>query len=199
MKPINKDDLLRTLPPEWPQDLRPMIRKQVTESNTKIVVLDDDPTGTQTVHGIPVLTGWSVEVLRAELENDGPAFYVLTNSRSLPLPEARAMNSEIGRHLREAAEESGRPFVVVSRSDSTLRGHFPGEVEALAEGLSQNFDAWIVIPFSSKGAGTPFTTPITWMKGADLFPRPRRNSPRTKFLDTHPRVCGNGSRRRRKE
>ena len=148
---INKDDLLRTLPPEWPQDLRPLIRKQVEESKTKIVVLDDDPTGTQTVHGIPVLTGWSVEILRTELENDRPAFYVLTNSRSLPLPEAQTMNSEIGRHLREAAEKSGRPFVVVSRSDSTLRGHFPGEVEALAEGLSQDFDAWIVVPFFLEG------------------------------------------------
>jgi uncharacterized protein YgbK (DUF1537 family) len=151
MKRINKDDLLRTLPPEWPQDLRPLIRKQVRESNTKIVVLDDDPTGTQTVHGVPVLTGWSVDILRAELENDGPAFYVLTNSRGLPLPEARAMNSEIGRHLREAAERSGRRFVVVSRSDSTLRGHFPGEVEALGEGLLQDFDAWIVIPFFLEG------------------------------------------------
>jgi len=151
MEPINKDDLLRTLPAEWPQDLRPLIRKKVRESNTKIVVLDDDPTGTQTVHGIPVLTVWSVDILRTELDNDGPAFYVLTNSRSLPLPEARSMNWEIGRRLREAAEKSGRRFVVVSRSDSTLRGHFPGEVEALAEGLSENFDACIVTPFFLEG------------------------------------------------
>ena len=148
---LNKDDLLGTLPPEWPQDLRPLIRNQVAESKTKVVVLDDDPTGTQTVHGIPVLTGWSSEILRAELENDGPAFYVLTNSRSLPLPDAQTMNAQIGRRLREAAEGSGRPFVVVSRSDSTLRGHFPGEVEALAEGLSRNFDAWIVVPFFLEG------------------------------------------------
>jgi uncharacterized protein YgbK (DUF1537 family) len=150
-KAMNKDDLLRTLPPEWPQDLRPLIRKQVRESNTKIVVLDDDPTGTQTVHGIPVLTEWSVDILRTELDNDGPAFYVLTNSRSLPLPEAQSMNAEIGCRLREAAEKSGRRFVVVSRSDSTLRGHFPGEVEALAEGLSEDFDACIVIPFFLEG------------------------------------------------
>jgi len=151
MDPINKDDLLRTLPPEWPQDLRPLIRTQVRESNTKIVVLDDDPTGTQTVHGVPVLTEWSLEILRAELESDGPAFYILTNSRSLPLPEAQSMNLEIGHRLRQAAEKAGRRVVVVSRSDSTLRGHFPGEVEALARGLSQDFDAWIVIPFFLEG------------------------------------------------
>jgi uncharacterized protein YgbK (DUF1537 family) len=150
-KPINKEDLLSTLPPEWPHDLRPLIRDHVRESNTKIVVLDDDPTGTQTVHDVPVLTGWSVESLAAELENDGPAFYILTNSRGLSLPEAQSMNSEIGLCLSHAAEKTGRRFVVVSRSDSTLRGHFPGEVEALAESLSQDFDAYIVIPFFLEG------------------------------------------------
>jgi uncharacterized protein YgbK (DUF1537 family) len=146
-KAVKKDDLLHSLPPEWPQDLRPLIKEQVQASGVKVVVLDDDPTGTQTVHGVSVLTEWSVEILRSALENGGPAFYVLTNSRSLPLPEARSMNMQIGRHLREAGEKSGRRCVVVSRSDSTLRGHFPGEVEALAEGLSRDFDAWIVVPF----------------------------------------------------
>lgn len=151
IKAINKDDLLRTLPSEWPQDLRQLIAKKVRESGTKIVVLDDDPTGTQTVHGVPVLTEWSEEILRLELKNDEPAFYLLTNSRSLPLPEAGSMNLEIGRRLRDAAEDTGRRVAVVSRSDSTLRGHFPGEVEALAQGLSQEFDAWIVIPFFLEG------------------------------------------------
>lgn len=150
-KAIKKEDLLCNLPPEWPQDLRPLIRKQVRESNTKIVVLDDDPTGTQTVHGVSVLTEWSVESLRSAMDDDTPAFYVLTNSRSLPFAEARSMNFEIGRRLREAAEKSGRRYVVVSRSDSTLRGHFPGEVVALTEGISRDFDAWIVVPFFLEG------------------------------------------------
>jgi len=148
---IKEEDLLRTLPQEWPQDLRLAIREQVEASRTKMVVLDDDPTGTQTVHGVPVLTEWSEEILRTEMENDGPAFYVLTNSRSLPLSLARSMNREIGRCVREAAGKSRRPFVAVSRSDSTLRGHFPGEVDALAEGLSQNFDACIIVPFFLEG------------------------------------------------
>jgi uncharacterized protein YgbK (DUF1537 family) len=150
-KAIKKEDLLCSLPPEWPRDLRPTIREQVRASGTKVVVLDDDPTGTQTVHDVPVLTEWSEEILDAELETDGPAFYVLTNSRSLPLSEAQSMNFEIARRLRKSAEKSGRPFVVVSRSDSTLRGHFPGEVDALAEGLSQTFDAWILAPFFLEG------------------------------------------------
>jgi uncharacterized protein YbjT (DUF2867 family) len=122
------------LPDEWPQDLRPAIKKQVSAGGRKVVVLDDDPTGTQTVHSLPVLTEWSVPTLRAELENDLPAFYILTNSRSFTLSIAQKINAEIGHNLIEAAQQAGREFVVVSRSDSTLRGHFPGEVEALAGG-----------------------------------------------------------------
>jgi uncharacterized protein YgbK (DUF1537 family) len=150
-KAINKEDLLDHLPPEWPQDLLPLICEQVEASQRKIVVLDDDPTGTQTVHNIPVLTEWSVEALEAELQNDFPAFYILTNSRSLTLPVARSLNTEIGRNLVEAGRRANRAFVVVSRSDSTLRGHFPGEVEALTFGLGENFDGWIVIPFFLEG------------------------------------------------
>ena len=89
--------------------------------------------------------------LEAELQNDLPAFYILTNSRSLTLPVARSLNTEIGRNLIEAGRRAKRAFVVVSRSDSTLRGHFPGEVEALAFGLGENFDGWIVIPFFLEG------------------------------------------------
>ena len=51
-------------------------------SPAKIVVLDDDPTGTQTVHGVPVLTEWSIPSLVAELTAPGPCFYILTNSRA---------------------------------------------------------------------------------------------------------------------
>jgi uncharacterized protein YgbK (DUF1537 family) len=117
----------------------------------KVVVLDDDPTGTQTVHGIPVLTTWSVGVLGQELLNDLPAFYILTNTRAM-LPEAaRVLNLELGRNLREASQHTGQPFVVVSRSDSTLRGHFPLELEALGQALETTFDAWLLIPFFEAG------------------------------------------------
>ena len=142
---------IQQLVPEWQTNLLPEIQSQVRASGRKVVVLDDDPTGTQTVHNIPVLTEWSVGTLRAELANDLPCFYILTNSRSLPLPGAQAMNAEIARNLREASQQAQRDFVVVSRSDSTLRGHFPGEVDALANALEQNFDGWLIIPFFLEG------------------------------------------------
>jgi uncharacterized protein YgbK (DUF1537 family) len=148
---INKQALLDSLPDEWPEDLLPKIQQQVRASRRKVVVLDDDPTGTQTVHSIPVLTEWTVETLREELANELPAFYLLTNSRSLTPADAAAMNAEIGRNLVEAARQVVREVAVVSRSDSTLRGHFPAEVEALAGALVQEFDAWLIIPFFLEG------------------------------------------------
>ncbi len=148
---VCKADLLASLPPEWPDDLLPGIQAQLAAGGRTIVVLDDDPTGTQTVHGIPVLTGWSVEALRAELAGQHPAFYLLTNSRSLPLAEAQALNREIARHLTTAAAQAGQTFAVVSRSDSTLRGHYPGEVEALVDSLGAEPDATLIIPFFLEG------------------------------------------------
>jgi len=149
--PRSLADTLKQLPPEWPDDLFPDIQAAVRARREKVVVLDDDPTGTQTVHAIPVLTEWPVEALCAELANDLPAFYLLTNSRSMPLDAARALNVEIGRNLATAADQTGRRYVVVSRSDSTLRGHYPGEVDALAEALGGRFHATLLIPAFFEG------------------------------------------------
>jgi len=139
------------LPPEWPADTRAEIHRALAQLDEKVVVLDDDPTGTQTVHGIPVLTDWSIDRLRAELQSGFPAFYVLTNSRSLPLQEACELNREIAGNLNAAAALAGRKFVVVSRSDSTLRGHFPGEAEALIGALDRQPESVLLIPFFWEG------------------------------------------------
>ena len=143
--------VLATLPPEWPDDPIPEVQTMVRETPTTVVVLDDDPTGTQTVHDVPVLTEWTSGRLRAELVLAPPALYLLTNSRSASLVRAQAINTEIGQHLVEAAQSVMRRYVVVSRGDSTLRGHFPGEVEALSEALGGNFDATLLIPFFHAG------------------------------------------------
>jgi uncharacterized protein YgbK (DUF1537 family) len=147
---VNKSELFVSLPAPWPQDLLPAIRAAVATSRRKLVVLDDDPTGTQTVYDLPVLTTWDMDALRAELANDAPCFYILTNSRSLTVEKARALNQEIARNLKQAAAETGVEFSIVSRSDSTLRGHFPGELQALTEVLG-DFDAVIVIPYFEAG------------------------------------------------
>lgn len=68
--------VLAALPAEWPHDVLPEIQRRLATSHQKVIVLDDDPTGTQSVHGIPVLTEWHIESLQAELESDLPAFYI---------------------------------------------------------------------------------------------------------------------------
>jgi len=134
---VNKAELFASLPPVWPEDLLPRIREGVAKSRRKVVVLDDDPTGTQTVYDVPVLTTWQPEELAREFANDLPCFYLLTNTRAFPPAEAVRINQEIARNLTKAAMRSaGRnDFVVVSRSDSTLHGHFPAETDALGRTL----------------------------------------------------------------
>lgn len=139
-------ETLASLPADWPDELLPDIRKMFQAAHTKLVIIDDDPTGNQTVFNIPVLSRWSVAALQAEIDNDLPAFFILTNSRSLPAPQANAIAEEIGANLAEASRLVGRKIAVVSRGDSTLRGHFPGEVFSLVQGLQSDFSAWLLMP-----------------------------------------------------
>jgi len=142
---IEMAQLLESLPAACDDDLMPVIRQAIKQSNQKVVVLDDDPTGTQTVHNVRVLTEWSQESLMRELNNPSPAMFILTNSRSMSLNMATTINKAIATNLQEASRRTGRAFVIVSRSDSTLRGHFPGETDALAEVLGE-FDSVLIVP-----------------------------------------------------
>jgi len=146
MSRIEFSRVLAALPPEWPADPVPDIQAYLRARKEKLVVIDDDPTGSQTVQNIPILTTWDLNSLREELRNELPAFYILTNTRGMPLDAAKAINAEIGRHLQFLAQEMGTRVGIVSRSDSTLRGHFPGELEALVQGWNADVDAWLIIP-----------------------------------------------------
>ncbi len=148
MTTSNRAEVLASLPSLGDENLRPAIQAEFKASGQKLVVLDDDPTGTQTVYDVPVLTEWSVPTLRSEFENDLSCFYVLTNSRSLGEEAAAALNREIAINLMDAAGE--RPFRVVSRSDSTLRGHFPLETDVLSDELGP-FDGILLVPFFEAG------------------------------------------------
>ncbi len=125
---------LAGLPAVWPHSLLDTIAAALHTRPSVVVVLDDDPTGTQTVHGVAVLTTWEVADLTAEMARSD-CFFVLTNSRSLVPGAATALAHQIGTNLRMASRQCGRTLSVISRSDSTLRGHFPTEVDALVAGL----------------------------------------------------------------
>lgn len=167
---LNRTTTLASLPAEWSTELMPEIQRIITESGDKVVVLDDDPTGTQTVHDVSVLTGWSVDVLIQELTNPSPAMFVLTNTRSMPTEQAKALNQEIAINLKEAATTTGRNFVIVSRSDSTLRGHFPAEIDSLTESLGQSLDAVLIIPAFMAGGRFTINGVHYVAEGDELIP-----------------------------
>ncbi|KAI5562111.1 hypothetical protein BDE02_15G033100 [Populus trichocarpa] len=148
---LKKEVVLQSLPPEWPLDPIDDIHR-LNQSNSKtLVVLDDDPTGTQTVHDIEVLTEWSVESLVEQFRKKPKCFFILTNSRSLSSEKASALIKDICGNLSIAAKSvENIDYTVVLRGDSTLRGHFPEEADA-AVSLLGEMDAWIICPFFLQG------------------------------------------------
>ncbi|MUL38333.1 four-carbon acid sugar kinase family protein [Gloeocapsopsis dulcis] len=117
----------------------------------KIIVLDDDPTGSQTVHSCLLLTRWDEKTLQLGLSDDSPIFFVLTNTRSLPPEQAASVTKEVCHNLKAAiATAQINDFLIVSRSDSTLRGHYPIETDVIAEELGP-FDAHFLVPAFIEG------------------------------------------------
>ncbi|MCT7951404.1 four-carbon acid sugar kinase family protein [Ancylothrix sp. C2] len=120
-------------------------------STPKIIVLDDDPTGSQTVHSCLLLTRWDIDTLRLGLRDESPIFFILTNTRALTPEEASNITREVCHNLKTAiAQENIQDFLIVSRSDSTLRGHYPIETTVIAEELGP-FDAHFLIPAFFEG------------------------------------------------
>ena len=128
-----------------------------TSNKTKIIVLDDDPTGSQTVHSCLLLTKWDVETLTTALKDDSsPLFFVLTNTRGMSPERAADVTRDVCQNLKVAlaslieTENLRINPILVSRSDSTLRGHYPVETNIIAEELGP-FDAHFLIPAFFEG------------------------------------------------
>ncbi len=129
---MNKfEDIIKELPQSQFTEIFPRLEGFIKGSDRCIIVLDDDPTGCQTLHGIPVLFLWNLDILEREMLNGTPLFFLMTNSRSMTEDNAVALYREIGHLIKEASEKTGRAFSIISRSDSTLRGHYPAEPDAL--------------------------------------------------------------------
>jgi uncharacterized protein YgbK (DUF1537 family) len=162
--------LIDSLPPPHDAGDFAEVRRLVGASRRKAVVLDDDPTGTQTVHGLDVLADWSVGALAEALADPRPCFYVLTNSRSLPAARAAALVGEAAANLAAAGRAAGVDFSVISRGDSTLRGHFAEELAAIEAGLAAPFDGKIVIPAFFEGGRYTIGNTHYVAQGEDLVP-----------------------------
>jgi uncharacterized protein YgbK (DUF1537 family) len=140
------------------------------EAPRVLVVLDDDPTGTQSVSDLPVLTRWDAADFTWAFSQGKPAVYVLTNTRSLDPAEAAARNEEIVRNALSAATEMDSLLRVsfVSRSDSTLRGHFPLEPDTIAATVAavsgEATDGVVIVP-AFPDAGRVTIGGVHYMRG----------------------------------
>ena len=147
-------DAVGQLPPANRAAAEARLSPYLARSTHKIVVLDDDPTGVQTVHGVSVFTSWSGQAVLDGFLEESPMFFILTNSRSFSADKTRAEHLVMAEHILKAADATGKPPVIISRSDSTLRGHYPLETEALRQALEargMQVDGEIIYPFFQEG------------------------------------------------
>ena len=137
-----------------------ILEKELSKNRRKIIVLDDDPTGVQTVHGVSVYTNWSTESIEAGFDESNNLFFILTNSRGMTSDETVKVHNDIGRNIAAIARKKERDFILISRSDSTLRGHYPLETLTLKNVLENEtgfhgsrfrFDGEIICPFFIEG------------------------------------------------
>ena len=179
-----------------------ILREAVMRSGRKIVVLDDDPTGVQTVHDVSVYTDWSEESVLQGFQEEGNLFYILTNSRGFTEDETKKAHRQIAGNIVKAARKTGRDFLIMSRGDSTLRGHYPLETQVLRDVLSregqQETDGEVICPFSKRGDALPSETSTMSDTAGNWCLRGRRNLPPTGPLDIVPPIWLIMWRRRRK-
>ncbi|WP_269051034.1 four-carbon acid sugar kinase family protein [Sporosarcina sp. G11-34] len=141
--------------PSYGPELNEMWNKERESFSTKIIVLDDDPTGVQTVHGVPVFTDWDMDTIEEVFKEDRQLVFILTNSRAFSVSETTQVHKDIAQRIAQVSERLGQPFLLVSRGDSTLRGHYPLETVTLKETIEEQstlcYDGEIILPFFKEG------------------------------------------------
>ncbi|WP_285768416.1 four-carbon acid sugar kinase family protein [Peribacillus sp. SI8-4] len=153
---LNAQDTFASLP-AVPDELavNELLADELVDFNKKIIVLDDDPTGVQTVHGISVFTDWSAESIEAGFAEGNSMFFILTNSRGFTAAETERAHEEIAKVIQDTAERQNKEFIIISRGDSTLRGHYPLETEVLKNTVEAHsdiqFDGEVIMPFFKEG------------------------------------------------
>lgn len=147
---ISLSDITEQLPAEDASNYRSLNLKLFNQLNRTCIVIDDDPTGNQTVYDIPLLTTWDVDTLTEEFKKETPTFFLLTNSRSLSEKASTALYTQISKNILNAAKATSRNFTVISRSDSTLRGHF-SEIDVIKSTLKLNDAITVFIPVMFEG------------------------------------------------
>ncbi|MEI3614908.1 four-carbon acid sugar kinase family protein [Pseudogracilibacillus sp. SO30301A] len=147
-------DRLNNLP-EYDDQINQLWDETYKTFTHKIIVLDDDPTGVQTVHGVPVYTEWSQDTIEAIFQDSHQMVFILTNSRSFTKEKTEQEHRKIAERIGNVSDENGQPYLLISRGDSTLRGHYPLETAVLKNGLEDHstikIDGEIISPFFQEG------------------------------------------------
>lgn len=143
--------ILQTYPEYNLSELNHLYDAAMKQFNHKIIVLDDDPTGIQKVHDIYVYTNWDEESILDGFQSDKQMFFILTNSRAFSKEKTKQVHEDITNRIKKIGKQFNQPFIIISRSDSTLRGHFPLETETIKQTLPTTTDGEIIIPFFKEG------------------------------------------------
>jgi uncharacterized protein YgbK (DUF1537 family) len=160
------------LPPALPDDdsLRESVRAMRAEDGLLLGVLDDDPTGSQAVHDVQAVTVLEEDAYQAALAGVARTCFVLTNTRSLGEAAAAELTTLAARGLMAVAGRRGARLQLVSRSDSTLRGHVMAEVAALQavrrDLLGRGYDGVLLVPAFLE-AGRLTAADIHWARTED--------------------------------
>ena len=148
-------EILNSFQPLDEEKIDKLLQAEIDADDRKIVVLDDDPTGVQTIHDLAVYTSWDKESILDGFLGEDKLFFILTNSRGFTQEQTAAAHREIAAAVSEVSEETGIDYVIMNRTDSTLRGHFPLETSVLREEIERHtdkkFDGEILCPFFKEG------------------------------------------------
>ena len=151
-----------------------LLQKEIKKNQKKLIVLDDDPTGVQTVHDVSVYTNWEKESIEKGFDEENSLFYILTNSRGFTKEQTKQVHKEIATIVDEVAKEKQKQYIFLSRSDSTLRGHYPLETQVLKEcyeaNTNQRIDGEILCPFFKEGGRFTIENIHYVQYGDDLIP-----------------------------
>src|SRR3954471_2726546 len=167
-------EILETLPEVNRSEVDQLLTEALKTLNKKIIVLDDDPTGVQTVHDISVFTDWSLESIEQGFNEEQSMFFILTNSRGFTAEETKEAHREIADHIRTVASKLNRGFMIISRGDSTLRGHYPLETNVLKETIEaasdMKIDGEVILPFFKEGGRLTINNIHYVQYGEELVP-----------------------------
>lgn len=147
--------VLDSLPVPDENKLNRDYEEALSRFSLKVIALDDDPTGVQTVHDISVFTDWSENTFIEGFMESNHLFFILTNSRAMPEHITVEIHRQMAERIHQASEKTGKGYILISRSDSTLRGHYPSEPETLRKVIEEmsgvHFDGEIIYPFFKEG------------------------------------------------